>query len=116
MGARLREVLADETMRRLLVAYVAINVLDLVTTYAVLQAGGFERNPLLSFFFARYPYLVGAALKLLLSTVVAAYILWNATWSESWRRAARWEMAFAILLLVLVVLNNFIAYGAQTSA
>jgi hypothetical protein len=81
----------------------------------VLHAGGYERNPLLSFFFARYPYLVGAALKLLFSGAIAAYILWNATWSAWWQRAARWELAFATLLLVFVILNNLAALAAQTA-
>lgn len=103
-------------MQRLFVAYVAVNVLDLLTTYAVLRAGGFERNPLLDFFFERYPYVVGAALKLLLSAAIAAYVCWNATWSDGWRRAARWELALATLVLAFVVLNNLIALGAQAAA
>lgn len=116
MRLRLQNVLTDRPLQRLFVVFLAINLLDLLTTYAVLQAGGFERNPLLSFFFARYPYIVGAGLKLLISAAIAAYILWNATWSEAWRRIARWELAFAILLLAFVVLNNLNALSLQTAA
>jgi hypothetical protein len=43
-------------------------------------------------------------------------ILWNATWTAWWQRAARWELTFAILLLVFVVLNNLFALAAQIAS
>lgn len=112
MRGRLQHVFADRTIQRLVIAYLFASLLDLITTYAVLTAGGDERNPLLGFFFARYPFVVGAVLKLLLAVVIGIYILWSATWSPRWRRAARWELAAALLVLTLVVLNNLIALGA----
>ena len=87
-----RRLLRDPALATLLLIWLLGNVLDVLTTYYGLRLHvGYEAIPLYALLYGRYPFIIGASIKVLVSGLFTAVILW---------RASRWRLEGYVLFIV----------------
>lgn len=103
--------LRKPALMTLLIIWLGGNLLDVLTTAIILRLRiGYEAIPLYAFLYGHYPFVIGASLKLLITSLIAAFILW---------RASRWRLegyvlfivADLLILGVLIVNSLTLLYG-----
>jgi hypothetical protein len=98
-------------LARWALAFVALNLVDVVETSIGLRLGAHEATPLYSALLRVAPYALLIPLKLALAGSLVAYVLLTRHWWPAWVALA--EMRLLAALMAFTALSNVVALAVQ---
>ena len=94
-------------MKRLVVAFMAFNILDLLLTLVILELGGDEKNPIMRLAFEQ-PLPVAISLKIGLGAGAAVLLVWMAKRGHTWPLRA---VTYAMIGICIVNASGLLIAG-----
>jgi hypothetical protein len=95
----------DRRLTTLLLIFVLLSAADVLTTWIILLAGGYELNPLAALLIASFGFVGAIMVRIVVAAIVTFTICLDYTVSPKWARRAAVVLD---LVMAVVVASNFL--------